>query len=558
MKQVSIPNQFHKQIQQFMMLASRSDLEANSKIINLLEDLISQIDPRKYPDFRATILFELALAILNQSKGRANDSNRAISYLEEAKSIRQASGDSEELALIETQLGKARLETFGEQKEQILLAIRSLQKAHNIYSTKRPSKDSAVVSNYLGTANMQLSYFLGAQFIKDAISAYQYSLGILSANQYPAEFAIVNNNLGNAWLELSSYQNDQYDCITKAIYHYGLARKSTSRNKSPIGYANICNNLASANISLLDFDQVEFSKAFSEAQSLLDESLEILRIYKNPEYYGAVMLNKGRLLLAHDDEEDRKKAISCLREALTIFTEQNNPKDYIRTVINLGVAHLGSLELTKIEDQSYLTESIIYLNKALEVCGDSYLDYKAIAHYVLGDIYIKLSEFNGQESLTYAFKEYSETLKLAKDYPHQQWAVGAVTGIADTILRNVMFFVVASPNIFREEDPAEITTLLNDMLNDLHDIDNFGLLLALKKLFLGLNQEIDLAVHGGFLSQTIYDSSSIQLATSVLSFIDKTDISKNHRNILAKLNFRLRRVIEKIILSISTSSGPKL
>ncbi len=174
-----------------------------------------------------------------------------------------------------------------------------------------------MVSMILG--NMASTYLTLAQNssnnrkrnVTDAISACEKALNMIQKKEDPLNFAFINNNLGNALRLKCKYfeeERSMYDCFQKCEDAYLVSLDVYKKDKFPIDYAEVKNNLA-------NLYSLKLKQNFSEKLS--------------------------------------RKAIRIFKEVLQIFKNLNLHLHYTMALVNLGNIYFFIVKEKKIRDESF-------------------------------------------------------------------------------------------------------------------------------------------------------------------------------------------------------------
>jgi tetratricopeptide (TPR) repeat protein len=202
--------------------------------------------------------------------------------------------------------------------------------------------------------------------LEQAIEFYRKTLQEWTRERDPLGFATIHNNLGNALTGIGGFQNNTAR-LNEALGSYEKSLEEFPRERLPLDWANTKSNLGTA-LQVLgklkgDTKQLEQSVACYRA------ALEVRTRERVPMDWAMTQNNLGNTLYILSTREESVKllqdAIGAYLEALKERTRERVPLDWAQTVSNLAKA---LLTFGTIENNPWRIEAAIDgYQKALEV-----------------------------------------------------------------------------------------------------------------------------------------------------------------------------------------------
>ena len=265
-------------------------------------------------------------------------------------------------------------------------------------------------------------------YLEISVNAYKKALKITTLKDSPLGYADIQNNLGNAYGALAGVKGKKEDFLN-AIEAFEEALKLTILKDYPFEYARIKNNLGTSYGALAEIksDNKDKKKNCLNAIKAFEEALEVRTLKDHPFMYATTKNNLGNVYgtLAKVEDKDRNclKAIEAFTKALKIRTLKDRPLDYASTQNNLGVTYkiLAEAKDNNKDIKENCLNAIKAFEEALKVrtIEDHPFDF-AMIHNNLGTAYGTLAEVEDKkENCLNAIKEFEEALKVftQKDFP---------------------------------------------------------------------------------------------------------------------------------------------
>jgi len=185
-------------------------------------------------------------AYLERIQGeRAENLERAISYILEALEIFTRQSFPDQWAITQNNLGEVYLDRIrGTKAENLEQAIACFQAALEVYTREAfPTKWAKIQSN-LGTAYSNRIWGERAENLEQAIACYQAALQVYSREAFPSNWAGTQNNLGIAYS--NRILGDKAQNLEQAIICFQAAQTIYTRETFPFEWASTCKNLGNA------------------------------------------------------------------------------------------------------------------------------------------------------------------------------------------------------------------------------------------------------------------------------------------------------------------------
>ena len=132
-----------------------------------------------------------------------------------------------------------------------------------------------------------------AQYMKNAIGAYQQALKVYTFERFPMDYGMTQNNLGNAYSTLAEVESKSENCKL-AIKAYEEALKVRTLDRFPMDYGMTRNNLGTAYWTLAEVeDKRENCKRGKKAY---EQALKVYTEKDFPEVYKIVRRNLAGLV----------------------------------------------------------------------------------------------------------------------------------------------------------------------------------------------------------------------------------------------------------------------
>ncbi|WAL93226.1 CHAT domain-containing protein [Streptomyces sp. Je 1-369] len=295
------------------------------------------------PSFRAELLDELALALLQHPSGeRDQQQEAAISSLETALKAYSREDDPFKWGTVKSHLAAAYAQRLsGDPAENLEIAI--LHAADSLQTRTTGSLDWALGATLLGQLYRDRRFGDPRENYDHALAAFEQALTVLDRDGHPHEWARVRNSMGYTRLTLRRWERE---AIEAAIEDFQDALTVLTRQQYPEEWAGTEFNLASA---MLDRHLGDPSANLEQAVQGFTRCLSVRTRKHDAVEWARTQHNLGQALMRRrtgDRPENLRRAARCLRAALEVLTVTDRPADHRKTVGALGEvqAHLGDWE----------------------------------------------------------------------------------------------------------------------------------------------------------------------------------------------------------------------
>jgi len=267
-----------------------------------------------------------------------------------------------------------------------------------------------------------------ATYLEISVNAYKKALKITALENSPLGYADIQNNLGNAYGALAGVKGKEENFLN-AIEAFKEAVKVNTLKDHPFDYAMIKNNLGTVYGALagIKSDNEVKKKNCINAIKAFEEALKVRTLEDHPLAHATTQHNLGTVYRILAEVEDKKEnclnAIKAFEEAMKIKTLKDYPLDHAMIMNNLGNVYST---LAKVEDKDRnCLRAIEVFTEALKIrtLKDRPLEYASTQNN-LGVIYIILAEAKDnnkdiKENCINAIKAFGEALKVRtlEDYP---------------------------------------------------------------------------------------------------------------------------------------------
>jgi tetratricopeptide (TPR) repeat protein len=250
------------------------------------------------------------------------------------------------------------------------------------------------------------------QALKEAIGVYGRALALVSRERAPLDWATIQNNLGNALAVLGERESST-PRLEEAVAAYREALKEWTRERVPLDWATTQNNLGN---TLLVLGEHEGGSARpEEAVAAYREALKERSRERVPLQWAMTQNNLGNALFALGQRDTGtarlEEAVAAFREALREQTRERVPLKWASTLTNLGAAlsTLGQRD----SGTARLEEAVAAFREALKECSRERLPLQwAATQNNLGSALSMLGEReSGITRLEEAVAAYYEALK---------------------------------------------------------------------------------------------------------------------------------------------------
>jgi len=253
-------------------------------------------DPSTAPAERAEMLVEMAMGLQHRPR-TVEHLTAAIGLYDEARALCPAR-DTLFAARIAARQATA-LQAIPEP------ATQSLERARAAYEAAIPVLREAGEAAELAEAEMNLGLVLqtlaaaGRARLVDAVAAYQRALRVFERERYPVEYAILQNNLATAFLSMPL--GDERGAIREAlaVQAFEAALEVVTLVDHPSEYAMLQNNLGNA---------LQYAPSSHPAENCLraieayDEALKVRTRETTPIEYANTIANKANCLWSLPDD----------------------------------------------------------------------------------------------------------------------------------------------------------------------------------------------------------------------------------------------------------------
>ena len=204
-----------------------------------------------------------------------------------------------------------------------------------------------------------------ADYLEQSIAAYHEALKVLTRDRVPLQWAAIQNNLGSALLGIGEWEIGSSH-LEEAVDAYREALKERTRDRVPLAWVSTQNNLGAALQTL--GERENWKVHFEEALIAYREELKVLNRDQVPLDWAATQINLGSLLIRIGERESGtghlEEALIVLREALEVVTHDQMPLSWAATQVNLGNALYRIGERKK--EKHYYEEAATAYREALK------------------------------------------------------------------------------------------------------------------------------------------------------------------------------------------------
>ncbi|MFD7002298.1 CHAT domain-containing protein [Streptomyces mirabilis] len=295
------------------------------------------------PSFRANLLDELALALLQSPSGeQAQQQEDAISSLETALKAYSREDDPFKWGTVKNHLAVAYAQRLsGDPAENLEISI--LHGADSLQTRTTGSLDWALGAALLGQLYRDRRFGDPRENHDRALAAFEQALTVLDRDGHPRAWARVRNSMGYTRLTL---RRGEREAIEAAIEDFQAALTVLTRQQYPEEWAGTEFNLASA---MLDRRSGDPSVNLEQAVQGFTRCLSVRTRERDAVEWARTQHNLGQALMRRRTGHrpgNLRRAARCLRAALEVLTVTGRPADHRKTVGALGEveAHLGDWE----------------------------------------------------------------------------------------------------------------------------------------------------------------------------------------------------------------------
>ncbi|WP_287753894.1 CHAT domain-containing protein, partial [Microcystis sp. M112S1] len=269
-----------------------------------------------------------------------------------------------------------------------------------------------------------------------AIIGYKISLRILTFNAYPKDWAYQQYNLGNAYFNREVGNKEEN--LEEAIICFCAALKVYSRRSFSIEWARIQYQLGNAYIRRIRVsNNVDLRKVENNVENL-EKAItcykEALTVYTHEAFPQEWEITQNSLVSAYREKIQNtivvdffnnsigERAIACCTEALKVYTFDAFPQDWAMTQNNLANAYRDRIRGDEAEN---LEQAIAYYRNALKVYAfEAFPENWADTQNNLANVYSDTIRWDNAENLEIAITYYREALKVYtfEGFP-QKWAM---------------------------------------------------------------------------------------------------------------------------------------
>lgn len=561
MKPISIPSIVSQDIQEFMRSAQSTDPRVRQEVPNILKRILSKINRSKYPDFYATILFELGTYLLESSNGSAAVLRDAISRLEESRQIRAKEKNTEEFALVNLQLGRAYLQLVTSGRlENLPKAIASLNIALDFYNGSsggnRGKRELARINVLLGDAYTKLPTKNVLEDLRSASVYYSTARGLYNRSTETSDYIAVTLKLADTLTNITLSGGNQVTYTNQSIELYKELLATVSERSSPQLYATVAANLGSAYL------EIQEGENHDQAIVLLDTARRLFGSLNNPIQVATATLNLGRAYVIKGDSASLDRAIGLFVDASAVFQEHQSWVDYALTNINLGLALKKKRWNMPEEGDAHLNDAVKAFNAALAVYNPMKQPGQHIStRMIIGNTYLEEAQAGKYDLLPEAFLQYMEALtvynkhQISLSYPI---IAQTLTGLSQSVLVALYGLFSTKEDSITVEVKRSIHTLLMYTRSLINNEDAFNSIVsATSYLYEFLKMRMDIASLVFSVKREHQDgvSSIISSVLSTTQAIKEISSDIQYSEAYAVLLKYLTKSVDDTLLLISPNSG---
>ncbi len=349
----------HKKGVCYYNFSQRANANENTRDENLNNALISfnkalkVFTKEKYPTQYASTNTNIGViyATFSKYKNRVENSKESISYFKKALEIHKDDNVSYDYAKIQINLGASygTLAMLGVDKEtNFINSIISFEEALRFFTLEKYPYQYAFAKCNLGVAHSNLNDLPeGKKYLYLALDEFNESLKVYTIEKYPGDYANILFNLAVTHRRLSFFENPLNNLkIALGYCEDSLLINTFERNKESYGSIKITQGAIYRRLSEIDNQNKE--QYLINALDAYSQALILYKIYNEPYQYALIYGNIGNVYIEFSKIKDKQdnviKAIEAFDEALKIFTPENYPSDYYRTIKNKEMAQVLLIE----------------------------------------------------------------------------------------------------------------------------------------------------------------------------------------------------------------------
>ena len=215
--------------------------------------------------------------------------------------------------------------------EQLLQAVKLYDQALSLCPDSEPLLRARIEARK-GTA-FQAIQETGSRFLLQAQAQYEAALPVLNEYGQAEEVAEVEMNYG---LVLQSLAGFNLVPLNTCISAYQRSLRVFDRNKHPVEYAILHNNLATAFLAIPTSDERGKLREALAVQSF-EAALEVVNLIDHPSEYAMLQNNLGNALQyvsSSHPAENNLRALEAYDEALKVRNRKDTPLEYANTISN--------------------------------------------------------------------------------------------------------------------------------------------------------------------------------------------------------------------------------
>ena len=317
---------------------------------------------------RAELQFELGSAYVSrQTKTRADNLERAITYLEAALAIWTRETNAQGWARAHNNLGIAYwARVQGERADSQEKAIAHFEAAASILTRATAPHEWAQLQNNL--AIVSVSRIRGAHTanLETAIARFEAALAIFTREAMPLLWAQIQNNLAAAYGQRA--EGVRPENRDKAIGHLEAALTVFTQQASPLEWATGQSNLASA---YLDRDRGERADNEDKAIAHIEAALQVFTQQTFPQQWAKTQFLAGNVFsnrIRGERQSNQHKAMAAYDAALDVFTRDVDPRNHMLAAQRLGrvLLQVGEWDLAGIAHASARDAFLLLFGEGLD------------------------------------------------------------------------------------------------------------------------------------------------------------------------------------------------
>ncbi|MEB3827683.1 CHAT domain-containing protein, partial [Phormidium sp. CCY1219] len=308
----------------------------------------------------------LGLAYCDRIQGdKSNNIEKSIAFHQQALTFFTKENNPEKWAHTQIYLGNAYIDrVLGKKLNNLRTSINYYQSALTVFTKKQYPDNWALCQNNLGEVYKNRSLGNHQENLRKALAACLDSLELMKKDEYPELWGRLNLNLGDIYIRLSTYQYSK-DSLIKAKFYYEEGLKVFPKESNPERWATT--QLCLTNVYEMkteNFNYEDFKYNLNKVVELSNNSLQVFTRSAFPENYVRALVNLGVAYL------NSKK----YQSAYNAFAEAVDTVEYLRGEIISGDEAKRKFNEEWIKPYVLMVETCIQLNrrnKALEYADRS-------------------------------------------------------------------------------------------------------------------------------------------------------------------------------------------